>query len=398
MVKYPAIEGQSVRGWAYTAKQATSTRKIKSMRRGTIFIILLIILGVVAVVALQLLRSQPLLEIAVAVHPLAEDWVRSAADAFNATNPSVNARRIQIMVTAVDDLAVWGTTARPWSAQSHPAIWIPASSSSVAYASESGLPFEIVAPSVARTVLVWGAFASRYNALTDDGAASLDWAQVAEGAAQIRWSDIAPGSGLTGDITLAFNNPARTMSGLAAVLSAAADFGDSPALTAAQVSQNDFRAWFRPVLESVPNFATLGPSPAETLASRSASMGAAALLPESEWLTNLTGALVNPDAVQLSYPAYNFVFDFPVARWIDAAAPETNGAVDQFAAWLTSSAQQTAAQSFGLRPVSGKPTGARFTSAAQYGALPDPDLTNAVVPPPRTATQSLLAWVGSLVQ
>jgi hypothetical protein len=377
----------------------TSTRKIKSMRRGTIFIILLIILGVVTFGALQLLRSQPPLEIAVAVHPLAEDWVRSAADAFNATNPSVNARRIQITVTAIDDLVVWGTSGRPWSAQNHPAMWIPASSSSITYASESGLPFQMVEPSVAKTVLVWGAFTSRYNALTDEGAASLDWTQIAEGAAQIRWTDIAPTSSIGGSITLAFNNPERTMSGLAAVFSAAADFGGAAALTAAQVGQTDFRSWFQPVLESVPNFNTLGASPAETLASRGTSVGDAALLPESEWLTNLRGTLIGSDAVQLSYPAFNFVFDFPLASWIDTTAPpETNGAVTQFAAWLLSPTQQTAAQSFALRPVNGTPTGERFMAAERYGALLDPDLANAVIAPPRTATQSLLAWVGTLVQ
>lgn len=369
------------------------------MRRGTIFIILLIILGVAAFGALQVIRSQPPLEIAVAVHPLAEDWVRSAADAFNATNPSVNARRVQITVTTVEDLAVWGTTARPWSAQNHPVMWIPASSTSVTYAGETGLPFQIVEPSVARTVLVWGAFASRHSALTGGGASSLDWTQIAEGAAQIRWRDIAPDSGLSGNITLAFNNPERTITGLAAVFSAAADFGSEPALTASHVSLNDFRRWFQPVIESVPNFNTLGASPAETLAARGASVGEVALLPESEWLTNLRGMLVGNDAVQLSYPAFNFVFDFPVASWIDATTPpEANGAVTQFAAWLTSPAQQTAAQTFGLRPAAGTPTGERFISAERFGVLLDPDLTNAVTPPQRTATQSLLAWVGTLVQ
>jgi ABC-type sulfate transport system substrate-binding protein len=189
------------------------------------------------------------------------------------------------------------------------------------------------------------------------------------------------------------------MSGLAAVLTAAADYSDETALSAAQTSLIEFRNWFEPVLESVPNFNSLGASPAETLAARGASVGDIALLPESEWLVNLRGTLVGGDAVRLSYPEYNFLFDFPLARWIDAeAAPETGSAVAQFAGWLTSAAQQTAAQGYGLRPAAGTPTGERFTAAERYGALPAPDLTHVITPPPRNAMQSLLSWVGTVVQ
>ncbi len=93
------------------------------MRRGTIFVIIFILLAAGIVGASLFLRSQPPLEITVAVNPLAESWVRAAVDAYNASEPVVNAtRRVIYRVTAVDDLTVWSDeVSRQWTETDHPA-------------------------------------------------------------------------------------------------------------------------------------------------------------------------------------------------------------------------------------------------------------------------------------
>ncbi len=363
------------------------------MRRGPIIVIIFVLLAAGVVGASQFLRSQPPLEVAVAVNPLAESWVRAAVDAYNATEPVVNAtRRVVYHVTAIDDLTVWSDeVSRQWTETDHPAAWIPATSVSLDYATR--LPFEVVQPSLAQTVLTWGGFADRVAALTDGGSHPLDWDDVARAVDAQRWANIPGASASWGNVTLAFSRPNRSLSGLTVLFSGAGAFGKQTALDGSTLQSTDYRNWMAPILSSVPNYNTLGASVAGTLASRGASVGEIALLPESEWLNQLHGNLVaSANPIQLSYPTYEFSYDFPLARWQGMTADE-NAAVAALGSYLLG----TQPEAYGLRPASGSPasTASLFAQAVDYGAQIAPDLSQAVQAPPRAETQRLLSWVGT---
>lgn len=365
------------------------------MRRGTIIVLIFIVLAAAVIGASQFLRSQPPLEITVAVSPLAETWLRGAVDAFNASDPVVNAtRRVHVTVNTIDDLNAWSDEGQRAWATTHPAAWIPASSASLGYASR--LPLDTVEPSLAQTVLVWGGFSDRVDALTDDGARPLDWGEIAQAADAGTWANVAADHASWGNIKLAFTRPNGSTGGLAVLFSGAAAFGSDPVVSGALVVSNEFHDWMESILLSVPNYNTLGASVAKTLASRGISVGEIALLPESEWLTNLTGSLtVASNPIRLSYPAYQFVFDFPMARW-QGMTDDENAAVEALRQWLL----RQNPEAYGLRPASGVPaaTAPLWADAETYGAQLAPDLTLTVQAPPRAETQRLLAWVGGVVR
>lgn len=363
------------------------------MRRTTVVLIIFAVLAALVIGVSQFLRAQPPIEVTVAVNPLAERWVRAAVERLNATDPLVAAtRRVRFNISVVDDLAVWSDERRVnWTPENHPAVWIPAAAVSVDYAASARLPFAVVADSVARTPLVWGGFSSRVNVLTNDGAEPFDWTAVAAAAEAASWSALGGPSNWQ-FVKLAFDRPDRSMSGFAVLLTGAAAFAESPDVTQAITNGAGFRAWFAPVGESVANFNTLGADAAAAMASRGASVAEIGLLPESRWLANLDG-LTRHEPVVLAYPAYPFVFDFPVARWANASAEETEAA-QLLATWLLAAAQQQSAVDVGLRPATGAvPEGARlFNAAYDYGILPDPDLSAAVAGLSRTEAQRLLQW------
>ncbi|MFN8374346.1 MAG: substrate-binding domain-containing protein [Anaerolineae bacterium] len=362
------------------------------MRRGIIVLLLFIVVvgGILAVS--QLIRQQPPLEIAVAVDPLGASWLRSAAETYNAGEHLVGTRRIQIVLQEVSDVDVWrGETG--WRSDNHPAAWIPATTASLNYANT--LSFETVQPSLARTLLLWGGFVDRINVLTAGGTQPLDWAALGAAAASEggAWDTLAGGNRSWGYLKFAFPTPERSMAGVAVMFSGAADFSDTLALTGLETGSREFRDWMLPIVQSVPNFQTLGADPAATIASRGTSVADIALLPESEWLTQI-GSL-NPAQFQLAYPAYQFVFDFPLSIWDDAeTTEETRSAVADFGTFLMSDTQQAATVRFGLRPAASEPTGseALFAAGQPFGILAAPPLDLLVQPPSRTDAQSLIQW------
>lgn len=363
------------------------------MRRGTIFVILFIVLAVGVIGASQLLRSQPPLEVTILVNPLAEAWVSDAAADYNAGEPLVNAtRRVLIRVTPADDFEVWTDEAqRRYTPESHPAGWMPALSASVEYANR--LPFEIVTPSTARTILMWGGFSDRIEVAAGSG--EFDWQTAQQVASAQRWQNDE-----WGNVVMAFPRPTRTQSGMAVIWSAAGAFANDVNINSTVVS-NDFQAWIEPVLLSVPNFNTLGASVAATIAARGTSVGEIALLPESEWLMNLRGTLVDDEnPVRLAYPDYQVVFDFPLAVWSDTvnADPDSEAAVRDFGQYLLTPAQEANAQRFGLRPPTGIATEPLFSAAAQYGVLADPPVVLVVEPPRRTEMQRMISWIGQVIR
>ncbi len=111
------------------------------------------------IVASQFTRSQPPIELTVAVDPMIEAWVQDAASQFNAdANRTSAGAPIRILVTTMPDVRVWQNSAA-WTQANHPNAWIPLSSASVGYAPAS-LAYTTTIDSLARTPLLWGGFRS----------------------------------------------------------------------------------------------------------------------------------------------------------------------------------------------------------------------------------------------
>ncbi len=365
------------------------------MRRGTIFVLLFGLAAALVIGISQFLRALPPLTITAAVHPLAEGWLRAAVGSFNDANVLINgSERIVVQLQTIDDVSVWRGSA-PFSAQSHPTLWIPALDASIGYAVELRLPFERIAPSIAQTPLVWGAF-ERYAAAARGAAPQLDWPQVQAAASAQNWASIVGGDPAWGFVDLVFSPPTSAL-GLAALLSGAAAFQDRGDVSPNTLSGEDFRAWLRPVLASIPNFNTVGGDPAAVLA-RGPAAGEIALAAESQWLLNLSG-IVSRQPFVLSYPAHPLIFTFPAALWSDSQTTDSEReAARRFAEWLLLPSQQAAAAQYGLRPALG-PVAADaplFAAAAAYGFQAQPAITSAVEPPTRDAILRLLSWIDTI--
>ncbi len=358
------------------------------MRRTTIVVIFFILLAAIVVGVSQFLQSQPPLEFTVVISPLAEDWLRGAITRFNDTQPVVNAtQRIRFTISVVDDVSVWqGSTS--YTPDNHPAAWIPSSSTSVSYADR----FNLVTPSLARTPLIWGGYASRVNVAVASAGGVFDWDVVGSAAAAERWDALDGGESSWGFVNLAITRPDMTMSGLGTLFMAAASFQDNGDLSGNAVRNDAFRNWMQPIVASVPNFQTLGSDPAASVG-RGPATAAMALLPENLWLNNLSG-LIDDEEFIFSYPAYQFMLDFPLAAWSQPTTDLETLAVQELQNWLTQPEQQASALTSGLRPAASEPdeTAALFVAAEPYGIQLAPDFGTPVTPPSRTEASGLIQW------
>lgn len=358
------------------------------MRRGTIVFILFILIVAGIIGLSQFFRSQPPLEFTIAVDPLAEEWLRAQVERFNASNPIINnAQRVSFTVQTVSDVAIWsgGVT---WTFEQHPTAWLPAYSGSVAYL-PSNMPYRVVQPSTARTLLVWGGFASRVDLLSADGGV-LDWEAVARATQAGTWSALG-GEPDWQFVKLAFNRPSNSISGVAALISAVSHHAGKTTLTRDDLT--DFSTWFDPIYNSVPNFQTLGANPAQAMATRGTSITDIALLPESQWLLALKD-LITVENVRFSYPQTQVIFDFPLTLWDDnLTSAEARAAVEALGNFLVSDSAQSALTAYALRPSKNDPTTADplFAEGLPYGILLAPDLSGAVNPPDRNVVAQLIA-------
>lgn len=361
------------------------------MRRGTIFLILFVIIAAAIVGVGLFLQNQPPIEITIAVDPLADDWAQQAASDFNASDTRINGTRtVRINILSASDLNVWragSSSGVNWSTQNHPHGWLPATSDSVEYTNFS---FDIVTPSTARTLLVWAGFSSRVDALTENGNLPFDWDRVVAAAETGDWASLG-GSPSWQFVRVAIPQPESTIEGVATLLSAAGDFNNTTTLTADNL-RGDFYDWMMPFVgDPLQRFTG---DVVSFMASRGPGAVSVAIAPESMWLSNLSGVQRN-ETVIFSYPEYNYIFDFPLAVWSDAeTTADERAAVEAFGDWLLQSAQQQSTIQFGLRPANGNPTGTDqpFAEAQQYGILLTPVLDQSIQPPSLNDVQGLLAW------
>lgn len=349
------------------------------MRRGTIFILVFILAAAGIIALTQLFRAQPALEIIVAVDPLVERWARDAATAFNAQGETVGvSRRVRVTVQTISDMTVFAAQ-NGWRQELHPDGWIPAWG--VLFPSPvvgAGITARQLAPSVARTTLVW---------MSPDSAEG----QVAE----VSWLGVL--EAVESGENIAFPSAATSVQGLATLISGLSDFNDVSVLTDAMLTANDGRNYLTPIINAVPNYATVGPDPALTLAGPLGATYIAGMATESQWLNQLTTLVAkNP---RFAYPESPVIFDFPVYLLDSIAQTDDERAgVQAFAAFLASNEQQANAMDFGLRPASSEPTADQplFARGSQYGILPQLLPTRAVELPQVNSVRSFVTWASNL--
>jgi hypothetical protein len=308
------------------------------------------------------------IEVRVAVSPLVKDWVDAAVQSYNGQRRRVSGRVVEVQLEVQDSLPIWSAPGK-WSATSHPLVWIPEMAAAVQYGNEVGLRFSTLQPSIASTVMMWGAPADRAQVI-EQQYGDLSWASIRQASAMSSWAQIG-GQADWGFFKTGFAQPDRYTSGMAALLIAAAEQQNSGALTASALNDQTLIDGMKPVFESVPSFATFGASLAETIASRGASVADVALLPESEWLVNYSGLTSKVGAMAFVYPTYQFWFDFPFAMWDGSEiTQQERDAAQDFLNFLTSDDQQRRASGVGLRQADGTPAVTTlFDKATSAGVL-----------------------------
>ena len=366
-------------------------------QRGTIFIVLFILIAAAIIGVSRFIGAQPPTEYTLAVDPLAQAWAETAVNAFNATQPNMNGHRVQFKVVATDDLSVWQGQ-NVWTTKNHEDAWLAASHASLDYARANGIGLVNVSTSLARTPMVWGGYISRANLLTTSGTLPLDWPLVQGAADKMMQSNWAALGGDTswGFLKLGFGQVTSKISGLAALFTAAASYNQATDLTQTSLSAQAFRNWLSPIVKSKPSFSTSG-DPALAMA-RGPSTIEMALFPEAQWLLNIKG-MNNQEEVRVNYPTYQFILDFPLVSWQDDTAENTDrqAAVKLLGDWLASAQQQGNLPAYGLRPATTEPTQANdlFRVAIQYGISFTPNYGQAVQAPSVNEVKGLIQWVTS---
>lgn len=344
------------------------------MRRGTVFIVLFVLVAAAIIAATTLLRGQEALEITVAVDPLADEWVRAAALRYNDSGATVGiGRRVRVLVTTRSDSSV---LQQPWSAQDVAVGWIPAWSTLAAAGRGSVVSAQTIVSSLARTPLVWMSYEQRADIIPE-----VSWQGVQAAANSER-------------VELAFSLPPQSVQGLAALVSGAAEYHQTSILSEANLSDPAMRAWLTPVIESVPNFNTLGANIARYVAGVQGSTVDAAIAPESQWIGALS-TLTSRGQPRFGYPSSMVLFDFPFITLRDSTTTDDQlSAAQSFAAFLTSPSQQSSLEEYGLRPAQSDPlpSSVVFGPAQQYGILAELPAVQPVQLPGTSSIQAFLTW------
>lgn len=357
--------------------------------RTTIVFVVFAILVAGVFIASQVTQNQPPVDLQIAVDPLIEDWVEAAATAFAAENRRTSGGAvINLSVTSMPDVRVWQGRSG-WTQESHPDAWIPQSSTSVAYAPTS-LQFETQIDSLARTPLLWGGFASRVNALTETGRSPFEWGAVGAAAQAQTWQGLANED--WGNINMAINWPESSMAGVGVLFTAVAYYGQSATVLPEVLSDVNFDLWFSALSDMLRGSERIGEPPPSAMASRGPRVADFGLLPESQWLYNLSG-LLQQEPMIFNYPAYQFVLDFPFLGWVDSATTEAQReALTLFGNYLQSDAGQQLAREHGLRPPAGEPDAdaSLFAAGQPYGIQLAPDYGLVIEPPQRSTAERLI--------
>lgn len=350
-----------------------------------------------------------------------EPWVRTAAEAFNGSNPTIEDIPIEVEIIAMDGLTALGrwdrnefgaleADADPESAvpEGFPTVWIPDSRylvelANASYKERLGRDVfltdgEYRARPIAISLFTWGIYESRAKVLSEHFG-ELSWRTIHDAAiAKGGWPDLG-GDPSWGYFKLVVPNPNKNVGGLAAMIAAAGEYYGRPDISVEDLTDTAFQTWLGELMGSVTDFSSASAYTSEDFALFGYSVGDGGQLLESDLLQNMQGILTRwDDPLNLYYPQYVTWFDFPFTIWVgpETSALEKNAALE-FQRFLLSEDQQQAALAYGLRPanpnVSVDATAdSLFVKWRDRGVEPVVPRSDAMRSPDRDVLLTLLRW------
>ncbi len=309
-----------------------------------------------------------------------EPWVRDAAAAYNATNPTLDGVPIKVEITAMDGLTALGrwdrndfgaleagktlenlTETEKAALKDFPTVWIPDSRylvelANASYKERLGRDVfltdgEYRARPIAISLFTWGIYESR-AAVLEQRFGGVSWNIIHDAAvAKGGWPELG-GDPSWGFFKLVVPNPNKNAGGLTAMVAAAGEYYKRTDISVADFTDPQFQAWLRELMGSVTDFSSASAYTAEDFALFGYSVGDGGQLLESDLLQNMQGILTRwDDPLKIYYPQYVTWFEFPFTIWVgpETSALEKNAALE-FQRFLLSDEQQKAALAYGLRP------------------------------------------------
>ncbi len=309
-----------------------------------------------------------------------EPWVRSAAEKYNAGNPTLEGVPVKVEIVAMDGLTALGrwdrndfgalgaeaslenlTEAEKAALQNFPTVWIPDSRylvelANASYKERLGRDVfltdgEYRARPIAISLFTWGIYESRATVLMNRFG-DVSWNVIHDAAvAKGGWPDLG-GNSAWGFFKLVVPNPNKNAGGLAAMVAAAGEYYERTSISVADFTDPQFQTWLRELMGSVTDFSSASAYTAEDFALFGYSVGDGGQLLESDLLQNMQGILTRwDDPLKIYYPKYVTWFEFPYTIWMgpETGALEKNAALE-FERFLLSEEQQKAALAYGLRP------------------------------------------------
>ena len=356
-----------------------------------------------------------------------EPWVRSAAEAFNQSDPTVDGVPVQVEIVAMDGLTALGrwdrndfgalagdvrpedvSEAERAALKDFPTAWLPDSRylvelANASYKERLGRDVfltdgEYRARSVVISLFTWGIYESRANVLKAHFG-EVTWRTIHDAAiAKGGWPELG-GDPAWGYFKLVVPNPAKNAGGLTAMIAAAGEYYGRTDVGVEDVTNPEFQAWLGELMGSVTDFSSASAYTAEDFALFGYSVGDGGQLLESDLLQNMQGILTRwADPLVLYYPRYVTWFDFPFTVWMgpETSALEKNAAL-AFERFLLSEPQQQAALAYGLRPanpdvaVDAGPD-SLFVKWQARGVEPVVPRADAMRSPDRDVLLALLRW------
>lgn len=309
-----------------------------------------------------------------------EPWVRSAAQAYNASHPTLEGIPVQVEVVAMDGLTALGrwdrnefgaldagaqmedlTDAQRAALADFPTVWIPESRylvelANVSYKERLGRDVfltdgEYRARPIATSLFTWGIYESRARVLQAKYG-EISWDTIHDAAvARGGWPELG-GDPAWGYFKLVVPNPNKNVAGLHAMIAAAGEYFGRTDISVSDVTNPQFQRWLGELMGSVTDFSSASAYTAEDFALFGYSVGDGGQLLEADLLQNMQGIMTRwEDPLNIYYPRYVTWFDFPFTVWVgpETSALQKNAALD-FQRYLLSDEQQQAALAYGLRP------------------------------------------------
>lgn len=356
-----------------------------------------------------------------------EPWVRSAAEAFNAGEHTVDDTAIHVEIVAVDGLTALGrwdrneygalpadtrpedlTEAEEDALDDFPTAWIPDSRylvelANASYKERLGRDVfltdgEYRARPIAISLFTWGLYDSRGQVL-EETFGEIDWQTIHDAAtASGGWPELG-GDPQWGYFKLVVPNPTKNVGGLAAMVAMAGEYYGRTDISVEDVTNPEFQEWLGELMGAVTDFSSASAYTVEDFALFGYSVGDGGQLLESDLLQNLQGIVTRwEDPLTIYYPDYVTWFDFPFTVWVgpETSALKKNAALE-FQRYLLSEEQQTAALAYGLRPANPNigvdaVEDSLFVQWQERGVQAVVPRTSAMRSPDRDVLLSLLRW------